>query len=106
MPHTSDRACLRIAAALSLVAATVALTSGAGQDRPALFYTTGQPADLMLSGYGFGRTGGPLRFNHPGGIAVVGGRLVLADRNNNRVLIWDGLPVTGDEAPAFALGQS
>ncbi|MBM3809303.1 MAG: hypothetical protein FJW22_14045 [Acidimicrobiia bacterium] len=69
------------------------------------FFVTGQPADLMLSGYGFNRTGGALRFNHPGGIAVVSGQLVLADRNNNRVLIWSGLPSTGDEPPAIVLGQ-
>ena len=70
------------------------------------FFTTGQPADLLLSGYGFNRTGGALRFNHPGGVAVVSGSLVLADRNNNRVLIWRGLPASGSVAPALVLGQS
>lgn len=70
------------------------------------FFTTGQPADLLLSGYGFNRTGGALRFNHPGGVAVVSGSLVLADRNNNRVFIWRGLPASGSVAPALVLGQS
>lgn len=68
------------------------------------WFLTGQSADLMLSGYGFNRTGGPLRFNHPGGVAIVGGNMVLADRNNNRVLVWRGLPAAGDP-PALVLGQ-
>ena len=92
-------------AALGLAVSVWLAALAAQQGPPGAFYRTGQAADLLLSGYGFGRSGGPLRFNHPGGIAIVGGRLVLADRNNNRVLVWDGVPIVGDEPPAFALGQ-
>jgi hypothetical protein len=68
------------------------------------WFVTGQKADLMLSGIDFNKTGGPLLFNHPGGIASDGTRLLLADRNNNRVLIWKQLP-TGNVAPDLVLGQ-
>lgn len=90
-------------AALSL--ALGVLAAGAAAAERAASFSTGQAADLLLSGYGFNRTGGPLRFNHPGGVAVVSGRLVLADRNNNRVLVWAGVPRSGTEAPALVLGQ-
>lgn len=81
-----------------------ALDARATQVSP--FFSTFQPADLLLSGYGFGKTGGPLRFNHPGGVAVVGGNLVLADRNNNRVLIWSRTPVSTEIPPDLVLGQA
>lgn len=80
---------------------------GSGQGgQGATFFETGQAADLLLSGYDFNRTGGPLRFNHPGGIAVVSGRLALADRNNNRVLLWAGVPESGEVPPSLVLGQA
>lgn len=68
------------------------------------FFKTGQKADLMLSGIDFNNTGGPLLFNHPGDIATDGKHLLLADRNNNRVLIWNKLP-EGNVAPDLVLGQ-
>lgn len=68
-------------------------------------FTTGEPGDVMLSGKGFNKTGGPLLFNHQGGIATDGTRLALADRNNNRVLIWNHLPKS-NVAPDLVLGQS
>lgn len=43
-------------------------------------------------------------FNHPAGIASDGERLVLADRNNNRVLVWT-TPPTGDTPADLVLGQ-
>jgi len=67
-------------------------------------FKTGQRADLMLSGVDFNNTGGPLLFNHPGGIATDGKRLLLADRNNNRILIWTALP-DGNVSPDLVLGQ-
>jgi len=65
---------------------------------------SGQAADLMLSGFGFDDAGGPLLFNHQGGIASDGTRLLLCDRNNNRVLVWSKLP-RGNEPPDLVLGQ-
>ena len=58
----------------------------------------------MLSGIDFNDAGGPLLFNHQGVIASDGTRLFLADRNNNRILIWNELP-TGNTAPDLVLGQ-
>jgi hypothetical protein len=68
------------------------------------WFTTGQSADIMLSGVDFNNTGGPLLFNHPKGIASDGTRLLVADGNNNRVLIWNSLP-QGNTAPDIVLGQ-
>ena len=68
------------------------------------WFTTGQEADILLSGIDFNNTGGSLLFNHPKGIASDGVRLLLADGNNNRVLIWNSLP-TGDTPPDLVLGQ-
>lgn len=67
-------------------------------------FRTGQPADLMLSGYGFNLTGGPLMFNHPSHVASDGTRLVLCDRNNNRVLVWNS-PPSSNTPPDLVLGQ-
>ena len=58
----------------------------------------------MLSGIDFNDTGGPLLFNHPGGIASDGTRLLLADTFNNRVLVWNS-PPDGNVEPDLVLGQ-
>lgn len=68
------------------------------------WFTSGQEADIMLSGIDFNNSGGPLLFNHPKGIATDGIHLLLADGNNNRVLIWNSLP-TGNTPPDLVLGQ-
>lgn len=68
------------------------------------WFKTGQEADIMLSGFGFNRSGGPLSFNHPGNIASDGTHFLLTDRNNNRVLIWNKLP-SGNTPPDLVLGQ-
>lgn len=69
------------------------------------WFSSGQTADLMLSGLGFNQTGGSLLFNHPGQIATDGKHLLLADRNNNRVLIWNQLP-DSNRPPDLILGQA
>jgi hypothetical protein len=68
------------------------------------WFHSGQEADIMLSGVDFGKSGGPLSFNHPKGICTDGRRLLLADGNNNRVLIWNSLPGP-DTPPDLVLGQ-
>ncbi|MBM4401941.1 MAG: hypothetical protein FJ044_01735, partial [Candidatus Cloacimonetes bacterium] len=72
--------------------------------KPTGFFETGQEADLLLSGVDFDNSGGPLLFNHPGNIASDGKHLLLADRNNNRVLIWNKLPES-NTPPDLVLGQ-
>ena len=74
------------------------------QGNPSGWFTSGQEADIMLSGFDFDNSGGPLSFNHPKGIASDGVRLLLVDGNNNRVLIWNNLP-TGNTPPDVVLGQ-
>ena len=73
-------------------------------EKPSGWFTSGQNADIMLSGIDFNNTGGPLLFNHIGSVASDGTHLLLADRNNNRVLIWNSLP-TGNTPPDLVLGQ-
>ncbi len=67
-------------------------------------FSTGQPADIMLSGIDFNSTGSPLLFNHPSGLASDGTRLLMCDRFNNRVLVWNTLP-NGNVPPDLVLGQ-
>ncbi|MBI2330261.1 hypothetical protein HYU94_02640 [Candidatus Daviesbacteria bacterium] len=76
----------------------------AASSKPTGSFTTGQEADIMLSGIGFNKSGGALLFNHPGNITSDGQGLILADRNNNRVLIWKEAP-TGNTPPDLVLGQ-
>jgi len=72
--------------------------------KPEGWFTTGQNADIALSAIGFNDSGGALLFNHQGNIASDGENLILADRNNNRVLIWNKAP-TGNEYPDIVIGQ-
>jgi DNA-binding beta-propeller fold protein YncE len=67
-------------------------------------FATGQDADLMLGGFGFNNTGGPLRFNHPTGLATDGKALLMTDRWNNRVLVWKTAPAK-NTPPDLVLGQ-
>ncbi len=73
--------------------------------RPAGWFTNAQEADILLSGIGFDNTGGSLLFNHPGNIASDKTHLILAERNNNRILIWNTLPM-GNTPPDLVLGQN
>ena len=75
---------------------------GTGCQQP--FFQTGQQADLLLGEVGFNQSGGPLLFNHPKGIATDGTVLMMADGNNNRVLLWDDLPTSNTE-PTIVFGQ-
>jgi len=67
-------------------------------------FRTGQSADILLSGFDFNRSGGGLMFRYNSGIATDGARLLLVDRSNNRVLIWNRLPET-NRPPDLVLGQ-
>lgn len=67
-------------------------------------FATGQAADLVLGAKGFNDSGGPLALNHPTGLATDGTSLLVADRWNNRVLIWRNAP-SGNAPPDLVLGQ-
>ncbi|MBI2966355.1 MAG: T9SS type A sorting domain-containing protein [Bacteroidetes bacterium] len=70
------------------------------------WFTTGQNADLMISGVNFNNTGGALTFNHPSGLATDGTRLLVCDRFNNRVLVWSAAPAAWNTLPDLVLGQT
>ncbi len=67
-------------------------------------FVTGQDADILLGGIDFNNSGGPLLFNHPTGLASDGKCLLVADRWNNRVLVWKEAPA-GNTPPDLVLGQ-
>ena len=50
--------------------------------------------------------GGALSFNHPNGLASNGTNLLMFDRFNNRVLIWNTAPTSWSRLPALVLGQA
>ncbi|MDO8751267.1 MAG: hypothetical protein Q7K03_09010 [Dehalococcoidia bacterium] len=54
---------------------------------PEGFFKTGQNADILLSGFDFNNSGGPLVFNHPGSIASDGTRLFITDVVNKRMVV-------------------
>ncbi len=68
------------------------------------FLETDQGAEIVLGELGFNKSGGPLLFNHPKGIATDGTVLMMADGNNNRVFLWDELPSSNTE-PSIVFGQ-
>ena len=85
---------------VSFTNATYSVASGGTSG----WFSTGQEADIMLSGIDFNTTGGPLLFNHPGSIASDGTHVLLADTWDNRILIWNS-PPTANTQPDLVLGQ-
>lgn len=61
----------------------------------------GQP-DLVSANPGASDWG----LHHPTAIAYGGGRLVVTDRANHRVLVWHGLPTASGQAADLVLGQA
>ena len=61
-------------------------------------------ASFALSGYGLGSTQSGATLNHPASGASDGTHLAIADRFNNRVLIYSSLPTT-TQAPDIVVGQ-
>ena len=55
---------------------------------------------------GFASTSGTAIFDHPSGLASNGINLLLADRGNNRILVWNTAPTSSSTAPDFVLCQS
>lgn len=73
----------------------------------------GAPADVFLGQPDFESEGAAAggrsveRGLHlPTGVAVVDGRLVVADAWHHRVLVWDGIPASSFAPPAIVIGQS
>ncbi|MGQ0671578.1 MAG: NHL repeat-containing protein [Hyphomicrobium sp.] len=73
----------------------------------------GAPADLVLGQNDFttrdenaGASPGAVGMRWPHGIAFASGRMLVSDAGNNRVMVWQRLPVTNGAACDFVLGQS
>lgn len=69
-------------------------------------FSTAQAAELMLSGIDFNNCGGGNLLNHPTGLATDGNKLLVCDRWNNRILIWNTAPNNSEAPPDLVLGQS
>lgn len=71
-------------------------TSGAAAN-----FVIGQP-DLVSDAWGTTATS----FDSPESMTIAGGRLIVADSGNNRVLIWNEIPTEVDTPANLVLGQS
>jgi len=69
----------------------------------------GQPADVVLGQKDFYSTDASAKkntLNSPAGILVApDGRLLVADMNNNRVMIWNSIPITIGKEADVVIGQ-
>jgi len=60
----------------------------------------------FLATFGYTSTLGSTIFDHPSGLASNGVNLLLADRGNNRILVWNTAPTSSSTAPDFVLCQA
>jgi len=70
----------------------------------------GQPADVVIGQPSF-TTSNPTPVNAsslraPEGVWLQGGKLFVADTQNNRVLIWNSIPTTNGQAANIVLGEA
>jgi hypothetical protein len=71
--------------------------------------TSNQPADVVVGQPGFGISGSSCTqtgLNYPWSISTGGGKLIVADPSNNRVMIWNTIPTTNGAPADLVLGQS
>ena len=66
--------------------------------------SSAKPASY-LSALGLASTSGTNVFDHPSGLATNGTNLLLMDRVNNRILVWNTAPTSTSTAPDFVLCQ-
>lgn len=62
----------------------------------------GQNGDFETSDSAAGADG----LSGPNGVFIGAGKLLVADTDNHRVLIWDSIPTSSDASPDWVLGQS
>jgi NHL repeat len=62
------------------------------------------PADIVLGQPDF-ETEGPKLFHLPTGVAIIKGKLFVADAWHHRLLIWETLPKNNNQPPDDVLGQ-
>ena len=66
-------------------------------------------ADLVVGQAGFGSGGfscSATGMNFPETVEVAGGKLLVGDSSNNRVLIWKKIPKANGTSPSIVLGQT
>ena len=61
----------------------------------------GQTTDLSQYRHGIGK----YSFNGPMGVTTDGTNLFVSDSDNNRILVWNQIPVANQALPDFVLGQ-
>ncbi len=90
----------------TLTASTPGLTSGTAA------LTVETPAALIQLGQQSFITNSPnspalseQTFNYPANAVIAGGKMFVADYSNNRVLIWNSIPTTNQQAADLVLGQ-
>ncbi|MBU1412687.1 fibronectin type III domain-containing protein [Myxococcota bacterium] len=70
---------------------------------------TQAPADFVIGQSAFGSSTGDcsaINLSGPEGFTVAGGKLIVADAGNNRVLIWNTIPTVSDTPADLVLGQN
>lgn len=72
--------------------------------------STNQPADIVLGQSSFTTLQGASAVNQttmrgPQGVWLQNGKLFVADTGNNRVMVWNSIPTTNNQAADFVLGQ-
>jgi hypothetical protein len=70
--------------------------------------TNGQAADLVVGQTAFNLGSAATtqsRLNFPFACAVFSGKLIVCDQANNRVMIWNTIPITNGANASFVLGQ-
>lgn len=72
----------------------------------------GQPADIVVGQNDFicrdenaGRDAGFMGMRWPHGLAIIGGRLLVSDAGNNRIMVWGRIPERPGVPCDFVLGQ-
>ncbi len=73
---------------------------------PAAFAVVGQPDGTSYLANVDLRATSATRLSGPGGVALDGTRLVVADTENHRVLIWNAVPRSSGVAADLVLGQA
>lgn len=71
--------------------------------------TNGEPADLVLGQTGFGIAIHPTTASasnmQPSDVHFDGTRFYVADRNQNRVMVWNSFPTANNQPADFVIGQ-
>ena len=88
----------------NMSAALTGATYKSVTQKPTGWFKSSQDADIVLDLNDFGKAN-PGLFNHPMKVASDGEKLVLADSSNNRVLIWNSIPLENNQVPDLVIGQ-